>query len=112
MPRSIPIGVRWTLGDVAERGFEALRFSIWGAWRIFGPGAAYAVCVNSIPLSEARARTGDLPGDVTWYDATRDFPAFLRRHFDAGMAEGVGWKLAPMRFFPDRYELSLDNDCI
>jgi hypothetical protein len=28
------------------------------------------------------------------------------------MADGVAWKLAPLRVFPDRYELSLDNDCI
>jgi hypothetical protein len=28
------------------------------------------------------------------------------------MAEGVAWKLTPLRLFPDRYELSLDNDCI
>jgi hypothetical protein len=28
------------------------------------------------------------------------------------MAEGVAWKLAPLRLFEDRYELSLDNDCI
>ena len=28
------------------------------------------------------------------------------------MAEGVAWKFAPLRFFPDRWELSLDNDCI
>jgi hypothetical protein len=28
------------------------------------------------------------------------------------MAEGVGWKFAPLRVFPDRYELALDNDCI
>jgi hypothetical protein len=28
------------------------------------------------------------------------------------MAEGVAWKLAPMRVFPDRWEISLDNDCI
>jgi hypothetical protein len=106
------IGVRWTLGDVGERGFEALRLSIWGARRIFGPRAAYAVCVNTIPVAEARRKTGDLPDGVIWHDATDDFPAFLRRHFDGGMAEGVGWKLAPLRFFPHRYELSLDNDCI
>ena len=28
------------------------------------------------------------------------------------MAEGVGWKLAPLRMFPDRHEIALDNDCI
>jgi hypothetical protein len=107
-----PIGVRWTLGDVGERGFEALRLSIWGARRVFGPEAAYAVCVNTISLARAQAKTGEVPSGVIWHEATRDFPVFLRRHFGPGMAEGVGWKLAPMRFFPDYYELSLDNDCI
>ncbi len=28
------------------------------------------------------------------------------------MAEGVGWKLLPARIFPEKHELSLDNDCI
>lgn len=28
------------------------------------------------------------------------------------MAEGVGWKLAPMRVFEEGCELALDNDCI
>jgi hypothetical protein len=28
------------------------------------------------------------------------------------MAEGVGWKFAPLRLFPGHFELSLDNDCI
>jgi hypothetical protein len=106
------LGVRWTLGDVSERGFEALRLSIWGAWRLFGPEAQYAVCVNTIALDRARAQTGDLPEGVLWHDATREIPRFLKAHFDEGMAEGVGWKFAPLRFFPDRFELSLDNDCI
>ena len=106
------IGVRWTVGDVSDRGFEALRLSIWGAWKVFGPEAAYAVCFNSIPLERARALTGDVPDQVIWHEASGDFPEFLRHHFDEGMAEGVGWKLAPLRFFPDRFELSLDNDCI
>ncbi len=24
----------------------------------------------------------------------------------------MGWKLVPLRLFPDAYELALDNDCI
>jgi hypothetical protein len=106
------VGVRWTIGDVSERGFEALRLSIWGAWQLFGPDAAYAVCFNSIPLDHARARTGPLPEGVIWHDATGEMPSLLTAHFDPGLAEGAGWKFAPLRFFPDRYELSLDNDCI
>ena len=105
-------GIRWTIGDVSERGFEALRLSIWGAWRLFGPEAAYAVCVNSLPLSIARARTGDVPKAVAWYRCDHRIPSFLRAHLDSGLAEGVAWKLAPLRLFPHRFEISLDNDCI
>ena len=106
------LGVRWTVGDVSERGFEALRLSIWGAWKLFGPEARYGVCVNSIPLKQAQVQAGSLPEGVLWHDATGEIPAFLKAHFDGGMAEGVGWKFAPLRVFPDRHELALDNDCI
>lgn len=98
---------------MSDRGFEALRLSVWGAQRIFGPRAAYAVCVNSVPLEVAQCMAGPLPDGVRWLDVSGgDMPAFLAERFDARMAEGVGWKLAPLRVFPDRFELSLDNDCI
>jgi hypothetical protein len=105
------VGIRWTIGDVNGRGFEALRLSIWGAWRAFGPDASYVVCVNTVSGEEARARTGPVPDAVVWRPAS-DPPGFLREHLEAGMAEGVAWKLAPLRCFPDRWELSFDNDCI
>lgn len=108
----VELGVRWTVGDVSERGFEALRLSLWGAWRLWGARAAYAVCVNTIPVARARKLTGPVPEEVAWYDMTRQVPTFLRERFDEGMAEGVGWKLAPLRVFPHLPELSLDNDCI
>jgi hypothetical protein len=107
-----PVGIRWTIGDVSERGFEALRLSIWGAWRIFGPDASYAVCVNTVSLHDARRRTGPVPLAVTWYDVTGDVPGFLRAVLGNGMAQGAGWKLAPLRCFPTLWEISLDNDCI
>ena len=107
----LSVGIRWTIGDVNERGFEALRLSIWGAWRAFGPDAAYVVYVNTVSCEEARARTGPVPQAVVWRPAS-DPPGFLRGHLEAGMVEGVAWKLAPLRCFPDRWELSLDNDCI
>lgn len=106
------LGIRWTIGDVSAYGFEALRLSVWGAFRIFGERAAYRICVNTIPLSLARKRTGELPDGVVWQDASEAIPDFLARHLDEGMAEGTGWKLAPLQVFPDRHELSLDNDCI
>lgn len=37
------VGVRWTIGDVSDEGFEALRLSVWGAFRLFGEDAVYAV---------------------------------------------------------------------
>jgi hypothetical protein len=105
-------GIRWTIGDVSPRGWEALRLSVWGALGVFGPEAAYAVCVNSVPLDQARARAGELPEQVEWMDASHALPALLARHLDEGLAEGVGWKFAPLRYFADRAEISLDNDCI
>jgi hypothetical protein len=105
------IGVRWTIGDVAPEGFAALRLSIWGALGLFGQEAQYAVCVNSLPLQEARRRTGDVPAPVRWLPAG-PAPDALEGALDATMAQGVAWKLAPLRLFHDRYELSLDNDCI
>lgn len=107
------VGVRWTMGDVSPRGFEALRLSLWGAWQVFGIGADYVVCINGMPAEEALARTGPVPATVEWRETSRrDLPAFLERAFGSGMAEGVAWKLAPLRLFPDRYEIALDNDCI
>lgn len=107
------LALRWTIGDVAGRGFDALRLSLWGAWRVFGPAAAYVVCVNSVPVDEARSRTGPAPAGVQWRATRRDkMPQFLARAFGAELAGGMGWKLAPLQLFPDRFEISLDNDCI
>jgi hypothetical protein len=107
------VGLRWTIGDVSDYGWEALRLSILGARRVFGPSAAYAVCVNSVPLDVARARAGEAAGCVEWLAVSREqVPAHIRARFDGGMAEGVAWKLAPLRVFPDRWEISLDNDLI
>lgn len=106
------LGVRWTIGDVSLRGFEALRLSIHGAVRLFGPEAAYVVYVNSMPLARARALTGPAPAGVEWRQAPGQAPDVLRRHLDAAMAEGVAWKFAPLTAFDDRAELALDNDVI
>jgi hypothetical protein len=105
------LGIRWTMGDVSARGFEALRLSIWGGWKAFGPDAAYAVCVNTVTCEEACDRTAPVPDAVVWRPAS-EIPGFLREHLEAGMAGGVAWKFAPLRCFPDLWELSLDNDCI
>ncbi|WP_207477095.1 hypothetical protein [Arenibaculum pallidiluteum] len=108
---SASIGLRWTIGDVSPLGFEALRLSVWGAWRLFGDDAGYVVVVNSLPVASARTRAGPVPDCVRWM-AAGALPDALRSHLGPGMAEGVAWKLAPPRCFPGRYELSLDNDCI
>ncbi len=111
--RAGDLALRWTVGDVSDRGFQALRLSVWGAWRLFGPEAAYAVCVNTVPADSARARAGLLPPGIAWHVAERSsIPAVLAAHLDDEMAEGVAWKFAPPRLFPDRFELSLDNDCL
>lgn len=107
------LGIRWTIGDVSDEGFQALSLSIWGAWKLFGPAADYAVCVNSRPLDEARAATGTLPMQVEWRAVDRsDVPGWLSDRLDGGMAEGVGWKFAPLQLHPGRWSLALDNDCI
>lgn len=111
--RNSSIGLRWTIGDVSPLGFEALRLSVVGAWNIFGPEASYSICVNTVPLEEARSRAGELPPSVRWISVTlEDIPEFLRRRLDGRLAEGVAWKFAPLQVYPDRFELSLDNDCI
>lgn len=111
-PSMPPLGVRWTIGEVSAEGFEALRLSVWGAWKLFGPRAQYVICYNTVLLSRAQELTGALPDAVQWLDATEAMPSWLARYMDEGKAEGVGWKLAPIRVFPARFELALDNDCI
>lgn len=106
------LAVRWTIGDVSARGFEALRLSVWGAVRVFGPSARYVVCVNSLPLDVARERVGTLPPGAEWHDVTGELWRDLEPYLGPGMAEGVAWKFAPLRVHPDGYELALDNDCI
>ena len=105
------LAVRWTVGDASARGYEALRLSIWGAYRLFGPDAVYVVCVNGIAPEEARQRTGPVAAAVVW-SPPGQLPDFFRGLLDQGMAEGVAWKFAPLRLFPDCHELALDNDCI
>lgn len=104
--------VRWTIGDVSHQGFEALRLSVCGAVHVFGGSADYIVCVNSVPLEEARARAGALPDVVRWRDVTDELWPAITPYVDRGMAEGVAWKFAPTRVHPNGYELALDNDCI
>jgi hypothetical protein len=102
--------VRWTIGDVSQEGFDALRLSVWGMRKLFGDEADYVLCVNSLSVYDARRKTGDLPSGITWLESTEeDAPAFLRDHVYEGMAEGVAWKFAPLRFFPDRHELALEH---
>jgi hypothetical protein len=106
------IGIRWTIGDVSEAGFETLRLSIIGVSSVFGDSASYAVCVNTISREIARERTGSLPVRVEWVHAAGLVPTWLRNFVGSDMAEGVAWKLCPVRLFPQQYELSFDNDLI
>lgn len=105
------LGVRWTIGDASEGGWQALRLSILGAWGTFGPQAAYAVCVNGCDAEKMRCSLGKLPDEVAWIQVTEMNPRFLP-FCDASLSEGTSWKFSPVRCFPDRYELALDNDCI
>ncbi len=105
------LAIRWTIGDVSPRGFTALRLSAWGAYRIFGDQALYRVVVNSVSPDEVARRAAPLPPGLE-LEPARELPAFLGRELDAGLAEGVAGKFAPLRLFPDLHELSLDNDCV
>jgi hypothetical protein len=105
------LGIRWTIGDVSPAGFEALRLSAHGAMRLFGERAQYRVYVNTISVTEAQKRVGQAPDALEWYESG-SIPELLRPFLSEGMAEGVAWKLTPLRAFPDRFELSLDNDVI
>lgn len=113
VPNADRLAVRWTIGDVRPRGFEMLRLSISCAQRLLGDATKYVVCVNTVPLEEARERTGNVPSEVEWLQVTAgDAPEVLRRYCDEQFIEGMGWKLIPLRIYPERYELALDNDCI
>lgn len=113
MPNADRLALRWTIGDVRPRGFEMLHLSIASAFRLFGAAARYIVCVNTIAAADARARTGPLPVAPEWRQVTdTDVPSVLRPHLDRNVMQGMGWKLAPLRTDPDRYELAMDNDVI
>jgi hypothetical protein len=108
-----PVGIRWTIGDVTPEGFEALRLAVWGAWKVFGPEAAYTICVNSLPLEEVRERTGDLPEGIQWREASGKLPDWVLPHVNReNMVEGKAWKFDPLQIYTDRWEISFDNDCI
>jgi hypothetical protein len=104
--------VRWTIGDVSWRGFDALALSIAGAKRVFGPSARYVVCVNSIPASCVADRVGGLSKGVEWLQADCLLPLWLRRLVDRGMAQGVAWKFAPISVATEIPTLALDNDVV
>lgn len=110
-PSPLPLGIRWTVGNVSNAGWHALRLSIQGAWRVFGPAAAYAVCVNGCHAAAVRRSLGDMPDEVAWIQITEMNPRFLP-FCDETLSEGTSWKFSPVRCFPDRHELALDNDCI
>jgi hypothetical protein len=106
------LAIRWTIGDVSSRGFDALALSINGARTVFGPSARYVVCVNTIHPDSVQDRVGRMADYVEWHDSTGEIPQWLEGHLDANMAEGVAWKFAPVRLFPESHVLSLDNDVI
>lgn len=107
------LGLRWTIGDVTPRGFEALRLSVWGASRLFGGDAAYVICVHDLPLATARERAGSLPDGVHWRETgPEDVPDFVREHMADNESRNMLWRLAPLHVFHERYELALDNTCV
>jgi hypothetical protein len=107
------VGVRWNVGEARPRAYESLRLSILGAWRLFGPRAAYAVCVNTLSTAEVRRRVGPVPAAVAWVDTTRGWArSFAFAHTGPGRAQNAAWELVPPRLFIDRFEITLDGDVI
>jgi hypothetical protein len=106
------LAIRWTIGNVTHEGFDAMDLSIQSAFQLFGPGATYAVCVNTIDISEAQERVGEIPFPVEWIDSSDYVPEWLGERCDEAMGEGVCWKLCPVRLYPAMHELALDNDVI
>lgn len=111
------IGLRWTIGDVNERGFAALRLSLLGAFRIFGRSARFAVYVNTVAVEQALRRVLPLPAElqshIEWRNSAGQRPRWLDARFSGdGLAEGMVWKFAPLRAFPQLFELALDNDVV
>jgi hypothetical protein len=108
-----PLAIRWTVGDVSSRGFDALALSVQGALAIFGPETTYAISVNTVPVAHVQQRLGTLATRVVWHQSDGRLPAWLTDHYlDSSYADGVAWKFAPVRLFPDRHELALDNDVV
>ena len=67
---TLKLGIRWTMGDVSARGYQALRLSLWGAHRVFGDETELVVCVNTVPVDLVRRRVGNVPPTVRWRDTT------------------------------------------
>jgi hypothetical protein len=108
-----PLAIRWTVGDVSSRGFDALAFSVEGALAIFPGDTAFVISVNTVAVEQVRERMGALAGHVQWQRADGEIPPWLAGNYlDSAYAEGVAWKFAPVRLFPDRHELALDNDVV
>jgi hypothetical protein len=106
------LNLRWTIGDVAEEGFESLRLSLWGAERLFPADAEFHVLVNTIAVAEARRRTGEVPERVRWTSVERRVPAVLEPFLDGAMSEGTAWKFIPLQLDGQVRELAIDNDLI
>jgi hypothetical protein len=105
--------IRWTIGDGSARAFDCLSLSISGARRLFGPAADYVVCVNTIPVDEARRRLGNWPAELCFAQCGyRYVPAWMRDHIDPRCGHSAVWRLAPVRVAPACLELSLDGDVI
>ncbi len=107
------LALRWTVGDGSPRAYEALRLSLWGAWRLFGSKPHYVVCVRDVGAEEAARRTGAAPPGVRWLAVDRaQLPDFLEARLGAADAESAAWAFAPLRLFPDHFELAFDAHCI
>ena len=88
-----------------------LRLSLACAFWLFGPQAAYTVCMNNIAAARSSGAhrplcPAALEPLVHWRQVTRaDIPEPLQPYFGSSVLAGMGWKLAPPRIALDCYEL-------
>ncbi len=105
--------VRWTIGDLLPYGIEALRLSVWGAFRCFGDGARYVIGVHDVAPARAQALVRGLPDAVAWQRVDpSQLPSWLRR---ADVSPRFALRFAPVlldREDRERAELRLDRGCV
>jgi len=106
--------IRWTIGDCATEGLEALRLSVNGIRKIFGDSVTLAICYNNIKPN--KLPPVDLLINQEEFSHTLPFPPpSIDDYSHTSFQEDNGapaWKLYPPRLDINTHEILLDNDII